>query len=54
MTIVDEPLFLKNKSWYKYDDELFKYVLSEEGKKNPEVVKSYNDFYETLERKENE
>lgn len=38
------PLFLQNEKWYKYDEKKFEYVLTEEGKNNKEVLKSFNDF----------
>lgn len=38
------PLFLQDEKWYKYDDKKLEYVLTEEGKNNKDVLKSFNDF----------
>lgn len=43
------PYFATNKKWFYYNPDIFSYygcLLTEEGKKNPKVVKSYNDFYD--------
>lgn len=43
--IAEEPYFMKNKEWYYHDKKEWKYKLTEEGKKIPEVVKSYKEYY---------
>ena len=43
------PYFTTNKKWFYYNPDIFSYyscLLTEEGEKIPEVVKSYNDFYD--------
>ena len=43
------PYFATNKKWFYYNPDWNSYygcLLTEEGKKIPEVVKSYNDFYD--------
>lgn len=37
------PYFMKNKAWYKYDDKLETWVLTD--KAPPEAVKSYEEYY---------
>ena len=42
------PYFATNKQWFYENpdwDSYYGCLLTEEGKKNPKVVKSYNDFY---------
>ena len=46
MKMMDEPLFMTNKDWYYYDEDECILKLTEQGLKNEEVVKSYNEFYE--------
>ena len=46
--IMAEPYFLKNEKWYYHDEKAWKYKLTPEGKKNPKVVKSYNEFYKVI------
>lgn len=43
--IAEKPYFMKNKEWYYHDKKEWKYKLTEEGKKIPEVVKSYKEYY---------
>jgi len=43
--IVEEPYFLKNEKWYYHDEKAWKYRLTDEGKKDEKVVKSYEEFY---------
>lgn len=43
--IIDIPLFLTNADWYYEDQITYTYKLTELGKSLPDVVKSYNDFY---------
>lgn len=40
-----EPYFMSNKDWFYYDDEDGITRLTDEGKKNPQVVKSYSEYY---------
>ena len=43
------PYFATNKQWFYENpdwDSYYGCLLTEEGKKIPEVVKSYNDFYD--------
>lgn len=43
--ILEQPYFMKNEKWYYHDEKAWKYRLTPEGKQNPKVVKSYEDFY---------
>lgn len=45
---VKEPYFMKNKEWYYFDENEFKYKLTANAP--PEAVKSYNEFYEAVEK----
>lgn len=47
MMILEEPYFMTNESWYRFDEDKFKYVLTDEAP--DEAVKSYKEFYELLE-----
>ncbi len=54
MTNTKEPYFMTNPEWYTFDEEQFKYVLTEKAPKK--AVESYKTFYEihsiiALERK---
>ena len=43
------PYFATNKKWFYYNpdwDSYYGCLLTEEGKKIPEVVKSYDEFYD--------
>ena len=45
------PYFMTNENWYRYEEGAenefgSNYVLTEEGRKIPEVVESYNEFVE--------
>jgi len=45
--MVKQPYFMTNKAWYEYVDDVnsdVNTVLTEEGKKLPAVVDSYNDY----------
>lgn len=42
---ISMPLFMKNSEWYYFDDEAGITCLTEAGKKIPEVVASYNEYY---------
>ena len=44
----EEPYFMKNKDWYYHDEKEWRYKLTEEGKKIPAVVRSYEEFYDAL------
>lgn len=46
MDITEEPYFLTNKEWYYFDEEEWKYKLTD--KAPPEAIKSYKKFYKTL------
>lgn len=46
MIILEEPYFLTDKSWYYYDMELGKLMLTEDAPE--EAVKSYNEYYKML------
>lgn len=37
------PYFLTNPEWYTFDEEKFKYILTE--KAPPEAIESYKEFY---------
>lgn len=41
--MLPEPYFLKNEEWYYFDEENFKYMLTEEAP--PEAIASYKEFY---------
>lgn len=44
---LEEPYFMKNKEWYYFDEEKFRYMLTD---KAPEKAKeSYKEFYKELE-----
>lgn len=43
------PLFMTNEAWYEYKEGAYEeygtdFVLTEEGRKHPEVVESWEDF----------
>ena len=40
-----EPYFMKNEAWYRLKDGGFGYELTAEGKKVPEAVASYEEYY---------
>lgn len=43
--ILDEmPYFMENEKWFKYAENETGIDLTEEGKKDPKVVKSYVDY----------
>jgi hypothetical protein len=50
MKIMDEPLFMTDNDWYYYDEDECILKLTEQGLKNEEVVKSYKEFYEELDK----
>lgn len=41
MLTTEPPYYMTNKKWYKHNREKWRIELTEEGKKDPEVVKSY-------------
>lgn len=44
----EEPYFMQNKEWYYFDEEDFKYKLTD---KAPEKArKSYKEYYEDLDK----
>ena len=43
MTIDKEPYFMKDEKWYKFDEEEFRYVLTDEAPEK--AVQSYNEYY---------
>ena len=45
-TTVEEPYFMTNPEWYRYDFDTFSIVLTD--KAPPEAVKSYEEFQEIL------
>lgn len=45
----EEPYFLSNDEWYIFDEESFRYVLTD--KANEKAKKSYEEFYDKLENK---
>lgn len=45
--MTDEPYFLSNKDWYIYNEEEFRYELTD--KATDEAKKSYKEFYDLLE-----
>lgn len=44
---VEEPYFLTNKEWYYFDEEEFKYKLTD--KATDKAKESYKKFYEEIE-----
>lgn len=44
---VSKPYFLQNPEWYRYNDDLGRYELTD--KATPEAKKSFEDFYDLLE-----
>ena len=38
-----EPYFMKNKEWFYFDENQFRYVLT--SKAPPKAIESYNEFY---------
>lgn len=44
MTVDGMPYFMTNDEWYYVDDDKGIMVLTEKGKKIPEVVKSYKEW----------
>lgn len=49
---LSKPYFMRNTDWYKFDEEKFKYVLTDKAPKN--AVESYNEFYEKVEYQNSE
>jgi hypothetical protein len=43
---LEEPYFMKNKTWYTFDKEQWKYVLTDKAPK--EAQDSYKEFYKQL------
>ena len=46
---LEEPYFMKNKDWYYFDEEEFKYKLTDLA--TDKAKQSYKEFYETLEKR---
>lgn len=44
---VEQPYFLTNKEWYYFDEEEFKYKLTD--KATDKAKESYKKFYEEME-----
>lgn len=47
MTIPEEPYFMKNKAWYYFDPEEWRYKLTEKAPIRAKI--SYKQFYKALE-----
>lgn len=45
--ILEEPYFMKNPEWYKYDEKNYKYILTD--KAPEEAKKSYEEYYKLME-----
>ena len=43
MSVREEPYFMSNKEWYIFNEEKWKYELTD--KAPQEAIDSYNDFY---------
>ena len=43
MPVQEKPYFLENEEWYTFNEEEWKYELTD--KAPQEVIDSYNDFY---------
>lgn len=52
MTIIEEPLFLKDTKYYYYDETDGIFKLTAEGLKDEEILKSYEEFYKIFEMEE--
>ena len=48
MKIISEPLFRQDEDWYYFDAEDCILKLTDEGKRHPEVVESYKQYYDEL------
>lgn len=46
MTIPEEPYFMQNKEWFYFDENEFKYKLTEKAPK--EAIESYKQFYSSV------
>ena len=44
---VEKPYFMSDSSWYRFDPDEFKYVLTD--KAPQKAIDSYREFYETIE-----
>lgn len=42
----EKPYFMTNKDWFKFDEEEYKYILTEKAPK--EAVESYEEFYNLI------
>lgn len=45
MTTLKEPYFMTNEAWYEFDEQAWKYVLTD--KAPQKAIDSYNEFYNT-------
>lgn len=50
--MIEKPYFLNNKDWYTYNEEEFRYELTD--KATEKAKKSYSEFYDLLESAESE
>ncbi len=44
MLSIEKPYFMNNEEWYYYDEQKFKYILT--NKASQEAIDSYNKYYE--------
>jgi hypothetical protein len=47
MIFLNKPYFMTNQDWYRRDEELGRFVLTD--KAPPKAVESYKKFYDLLE-----
>lgn len=50
MTIDYIPKFLEDEKYAEYDLNTGRFKLTEEGKRNKEVVESFNEFYKEMQK----
>lgn len=44
--MIPEPYFMTNQEWFYFDEEEFKYKLTD--KATPKAIQSYEEFYREL------
>ena len=45
--IAEQPYFMENDEWYTFDEESFRYVLTD--KAPQKAIDSYNEYYNEVE-----
>lgn len=46
MRVAEEPYFLTNSNWYRFDEHECKYILTNDAPEK--AVKSYNEYYDLV------